>query len=153
MCIVLLLLLCPRRGTSKYSSSNPSLAIILSSGSIWNLAFPIYLICKGNTWGKFMAPGLKTVAMNIGLCFVMACLFYSGFSLFGAASILIGDLGPSIGWAVWITVLIIAGNVVGILNGDWQHAKGRPFNLLLVSLAIQTGAIFLSALGIMFQDD
>ena len=100
-----------------------------------------------------MAPGLKTVAMNIGLCFVMACLFYSGFSLFGAASILIGDLGPSIGWAVWITVLIIAGNVVGILNGDWQHAKGRPFNLLLVSLAIQTGAIFLSALGIMFQDD
>lgn len=53
---------------------------------------------------------------------VMGLAWFGGTALYGIGASLMGELGKVLGWPVFITVMVLTGNVCGILAGEWDGA-------------------------------
>ena len=58
----------------------------------------------------------------------MSVLFLAGMVLYGSLAInIIPDVGPIVGWPVFLAATIIAANVLGVLSGEWKGCDRRAF--------------------------
>ncbi len=70
------------------------------------------------------------------LAFVMALLHDAAVLFFGLGAIHIGNLGGSIGYAVFMSFAIIVGNFHGFRTGEWKGASPKSIKLIMVGIAI-----------------
>ena len=73
----------------------------------------------------------------------MAFMWMASIMFYGMAAANLGKLGPSLGWPIFMGVAIIAGNVWGIITGEWKNTGSKPIMinaagilLLLVGLGL-----------------
>ena len=64
----------------------------------------------------FQGPAHRTW----GLSMLMGLLWGASISLYGAATPLLGDIGPSIGWPLSLAVGLLVANFMGALLGEWR---------------------------------
>jgi L-rhamnose-H+ transport protein len=72
------------------------------------------------------------------LIVVMGALYSFSVALWGVAisPTLLGTLGPSVGWAIFVGVIVLSSTVSGLLSGEWKGATANAKRLLGVSVAI-----------------
>jgi L-rhamnose-H+ transport protein len=135
-----------KTGNAKLSyASNAVLFIILLGGLLPNSIYCIYLLNKNKTWrlykGNYTLYWLMILVMGI---------FYSASTGLWGISIsesMLGKLGPSVGWALFIGMMVISSNISGYITGEWKSASKKSLNNLFVSIALIISALLLIGYG------
>jgi L-rhamnose-H+ transport protein len=97
------------------------------------LAYCVHLWRKNRTFHLFAQPG---TGINWLLGAAMGSLWMTSVIIYGAATSRMGGMGPVLGWALFMSVIIIASNVWGFMTGEWKGAGRRALTLMLVGISV-----------------
>ena len=131
-------------GASNAFAINAAWAIILTSGGIVNVLYCLYLMVTRKTMKQFF--GSETVR-NLGLGALMGLLWCSGLYLYGFGAASMGKLGVVIGWILFMSSIIIVGNLAGIWRGEWKGAAPKARAWLNRGLIVLIIAIIIVAVS------
>ena len=121
-------------GASDTFAINAAWAIILTSGGIVNVLYCLYLMIIHKNMKQFF--GHETIR-NLGLGALMGLMWCGGMYLYGSGAASMGSFGVVVGWVVFMSLVIIVGNLAGLWRGEW---KGAP---LQARLRLTQGLIIL----------
>jgi L-rhamnose-H+ transport protein len=120
-------------GASPVNQTNVIWAPLLTASLIPYLIYCAYLWWKNRSFGLFAEPG---TAVNWLFGIVMAALWMGSLAAYGWAASSMADLGPILGWPLFMSVIIIASNVWGFATGEWSGAGRKPINVMLGAIAL-----------------
>ncbi|MCD6395461.1 MAG: hypothetical protein J7M40_18415 [Planctomycetes bacterium] len=120
-------------GNSPLSSTYVVTALILWGGAVSACGYCVFKLTKNGTWKNFAAPGIGKVLV---LALAMACLHDGAIVFFGLGATKLGDIGVSVGYAVFMSFAIIVGNVNGFLTGEWKGASRESINWIIGGIAV-----------------
>jgi len=125
-------------GAKPSYSENAVLALVFTSNFLVNIGFCTYLIIKNRTFNRFIDKGAgKYWIMGAA----MGLLWTGGFVIYGIGTTLIGDLGAYFGFPLLMIVSIIAGNIFGMLTGEWKGVTSKPKRIMTGGIIILSVAI------------
>lgn len=107
--------------------------VVLTGGSIINLAYAMFFLSRNNVWGNFGGGWREWGNPVLG-----ACMWMGGIALYSSATTYLGVLGVSIGFALFTIVLILCGQLSGLFTGEWRQIPIRFF------------AVFAAGVGLLF---
>ena len=127
-------------------ASNAVLFIILIGGIIPNTVYCIYLLNKNNNWSlykKFNSIIYWISILSMGL------LYSASTGLWGISisESMLGKMGPSVGWALFIGMMVISSNISGYITGEWKSAGKKSLKYLFVSIGLIISALLLIGYG------
>ncbi len=123
-----------KNGIPELAASMIIWPIFLSFSFIPYFGYMIYLLCKNQSFKHFRS---EASGFNSFMALIMALFWYSSLVLYSEASLLIGGLGPVVGWPLFMVLIILMANFWGWRHHEWAH----------VSKAISRQA--LSAIGLL----
>lgn len=133
-----------RLGASDTFAINAAWAIILTSGGIVNVLYCIYLMITHKTMKQFFGP--ETIR-NLGLGALMGIMWCGGMYLYGFGAASMGSFGVIVGWVVFMSLVIIVGNLAGLWRGEWEGAPSQARLRLTQGLIILIIAIIIVAVS------
>jgi L-rhamnose-H+ transport protein len=107
-------------------------APLLTATLVPYLLFCLRLWRKNHSWNLFLARGTQSYWW-FGL--LMSTLWFSSLVLYGAAAARMADLGPVLGWPLFMSAIILTSNVWGLALGEWKGASGRSLMIMFAGLA------------------
>ncbi len=119
------------QGVSPGSQANVIWAPINTAAFIPYVLYCAYLWKKNNTGRLFAAPG---TGRNWAFGALMGALWFSSTAIYGAVSARLGEIGPVLGWPLFMSAIIIASNVWGFATGEWKGAGSGARNAMVASL-------------------
>jgi L-rhamnose-H+ transport protein len=131
-------------GYSHFTATNFIWLLMLSAGSIPNIVFCGYLILRNRSAGLFREG---PVPRTYGLSILMGLLWGASIFLYGAATPMLGDIGPSIGWPLSLAVGLVVVNIMGTLLGEWRAAGPAPARRMRIGILVLLLAIALCAMA------
>ncbi len=120
-------------GNSELSSTYVVAALILWGGAVSACGYCVFKLTVNKTWKNFAGPGLGKILL---LALAMACLHDGAIVFFGLGATKLGDLGVSVGYAVFMSFAIIVGNVNGFLTGEWKGASRKSINWIIGGIGV-----------------
>ncbi len=108
-----------KANSSGFMAGNAVWALFFTMGFIPNAAYTIYLLRKNKSFSLFR----KYTGRNTFFGVVMAFMWIGSFYLYGISTIKLGAWGSVIGWPLFISLSIIAGNLWGIAKSEWKEAS------------------------------
>jgi L-rhamnose-H+ transport protein len=133
-----------RAGATPTAAQNAIWALAVGAGSLANIAYTLYLLFRNKTWDGFAATGS---GKNLALAAVMGALWMAGISVYGAGTAALGNLGAVIGWPLFMSMVIITGNVWGFATGEWKQAPLAASRTNLAGVALLIAAIVVISIG------
>ncbi len=125
-------------GASETSASDPVWAITLLGGLATNVVYCSFLLFRNKTWGDYKK--LRTGSHWI-LAALMGAIWMPSVALYGRAAVMMGDLGGSAGWGLYMGVVILVSNFWGFVTGEWRDVHGKPIRLIIVGIVLLLIAI------------
>jgi L-rhamnose-H+ transport protein len=118
-------------GTPQGFQANVIWAPLLSATLIPYMVFCARLWKKNDSWNLFFAP--KTAAYWLfGL--LMGSLWFSSIVVYGAAATGMAELGPVLGWPLFMSAIILTSNVWGFALGEWKAASRSSLIMMFAGL-------------------
>ncbi|MGH9448308.1 MAG: L-rhamnose/proton symporter RhaT, partial [Terriglobia bacterium] len=114
--------------TNKY---NAVWAPLYTAALIPYLIYCIYLWRKHHSFRLFAAAGTG-IYWIFGI--VMGLLWMGSSAIYGIGAARIGDMGPVLGWPLFMSVIIITSSVWGFLMGEWKGAGKRSANVMILAV-------------------
>jgi hypothetical protein len=112
----------------------------LLGAAIPNVLYPAILMTRRKSWGVLAAhPG------EIGLSVVYGILFFAPSALLGQGMLLLGALGASLGWGLVQGTLILGGQILGFLTGEWRGIGGTPRKQIYAAILLLIAAMAIMA--------
>ena len=141
------------QGVSSYAISYLSWALSMTGTTIASLAIAGFMLYKNNTSLAFIAPqkhlddcakceGLPLKApryAKITLYFMaslMGLCQTSAFILYGMGSDILGNLGPSVGFAIFCGTSILTNQMIGFAQGDWNGTSKTTRRMIYTSVLL-----------------
>ena len=106
-------------GAGQSYQSSVIWAPLLTATLVPYLLFCARLWKKNHSWNLFFAPGTQRYWF-FGL--VMGALWFSSLVVYGAAAAKMADLGPVLGWPLFMSAIILTSNIWGLALGEWKGA-------------------------------
>lgn len=131
-------------GVSRFAATNLIWLLMLGAGAIPNIAFCARLMMRNRTAGLYRTSGS---ARNWGLSMLMGLLWGGSIYLYGAATPLLGDIGPSIGWPLSLAVGLLVANLMGVLLGEWREAPPAALKYMRAGILTLLAAIVICGLS------
>jgi L-rhamnose-H+ transport protein len=127
-------------------SSNAVLALILFGGAIPNCGYCFLLLARKGTFHRYQDKARPAYWLGILL---MATLYSSSVALWGISISprLLGPLGPSLGWALFVGTIVISSTAASLFSGEWKRASHAALRKLALSIASLTAGMVLICLG------
>ena len=125
-------------GASKFSASDPVWAITLLGGLTVNVVYCSFLLFRNKTWADYRKPQIGSYWF---LAALMGAIWMPSIALYGRAAVLMGDLGSSAGWGLYMGVVILISNFWGFVTGEWRGIHGRPIKLVVIGISLLLTAI------------
>jgi len=132
------------KGNVAWASSWAITAMILWGGAVSACLYCVVQLTKNKTWGHLARPGIGRV---LALALVMAILHDAAVLFFGLGWIHLGDLGVSVGYAAFMSLAIIVGNVHGFRTGEWKGASRQSITWIVAGIAILILGVCVLAAG------
>jgi L-rhamnose-H+ transport protein len=126
------------RGASAVMSSNAVWLPCVYAGFVPGVLYCLYLMKKNSTISIMRTHAAWyywLMAASMGL------LWYGSILLYSQSTALLGTLGTSVGWPLFLSSIVVMSTVVGVLTGEWRPSLTGPFRTLLVGLCLLVGAI------------
>lgn len=76
---------------------------------------------KNRSWGV-----LAKHPRDLALSLVYGLLFFIPSALLGKGMLLLGALGASVGWGLVQGTLILGGQMLGFVSGEWRGSTAGP---------------------------
>jgi len=130
--------------TAGWAQAWGTTALILWGGSISACGYCVWELTKNKTWGQLKGPG---IAKTLILAMAMAILHDAAVLFYGLGAIRIGNLGGSVGYAVFMSFAIIIGNFHGFRTGEWKGASAQSKKLIMVGIAVLILGVCVLAAG------
>lgn len=70
----------------------------------------------------------------------MGLLWFSSTVIYGGVSARLAEMGPILGWPLFMSAIIITSNVWGLATGEWKGSGSKALNTMF-------GSIFFLILG------
>ena len=132
-------------GASPNAATFAVWVIVLGAGYIPSLVYTVYLMGKNGTAGAFA----KSFGREGWLALAMAILWLFGSQGYGVGATIMGSYGTSIGYAIYISMLILGSTICGVLTGEWKQAQPSTRRRMHHSVAIILASLlFLSTNGL-----
>jgi L-rhamnose-H+ transport protein len=131
-------------GATQYSAADPVWALTLLGGLLTNVIYCSVLLKRNKTFSDYSKP--RTLS-HWFLAALMAAIWMPSIALYGRAAVLMGDLGSSAGWGLYMGIVIVVSNVWGFVTGEWRGAHGKPVRLMVAGMVILLLAIALIGYG------
>lgn len=127
-------------------AGNAALAWVLFGGMVPNGSYSLYLLCKNKSWKLYQINNTRLYWLAI---LVMAIFYSASVGLWGIAisEKMLGILGPSIGWSLFIGFMVISSNIGGFIAGEWKQAGRKSIWFIIISLAMIASALLLIGYG------
>jgi L-rhamnose-H+ transport protein len=127
-------------------ASNAVLFLILAGGIIPNVGYCIFLLNKNKNWSLYKNNNSLIYWMAI---LAMGVLYSASTGLWGISisENMLGKLGPSVGWALFIGMMVISSNISGYISGEWKSADKKTMNYLFGSIGLIISALLLIGYG------
>lgn len=112
--------------------------IALAGGFLTNLAYCAYKLWRNHTWGNF-GGGVREVLNPV----LGGALWMGAIAIYSSGATFLGVLGFSVGWALFQIMLILSGNVAGVLMGEWRQTPPRVSRANIAGVAVLFLAVLL----------
>lgn len=128
----------PLMRAARFSGSDPLWTVnaiwvpLMMAGAIPNLIYCLYLLKKNDNVKKFSAGG----GVYWLLALLMAFFWFASTIMYGVASAKLGELGPVLGWPLFMSLIVIVASVVGIVTGEWKGTGKQPLRIQTVGVVI-----------------
>ncbi len=131
-------------GAAQSASTNAVLLLVLLGGAIPNCAYSAHLLHRNNTWSAY-----RKCRPYWLIAVLMASMYAGSTALWGISTsvTMLGRLGPSVGWALFIGAIAVSSNVGGFLTGEWKDAGRKASRLMVAGIAVMVLAMALVAYG------
>jgi len=106
-------------GVSAYLAPNLVWACLCAFMFLFNAGYSVLLLRRNHSASKFVKKGTGRYFLFGTL---MGILWMGGFFLYGAGAGQLGELGPSLGWGILMSMIVLTANLLGILSGEWHGA-------------------------------
>jgi L-rhamnose-H+ transport protein len=129
------------KGATASMAGNSLWALITIPLFLCNAIYCFCLLKRRGTGGRFFEPGTGLYWI---LAATMGLLWMGGFVCYAPGTRLLGPLGPSVGWAIMLSAMVITANVWGFLTGEWKGAGQKAYMFLLsgvVTLIVAIGVV------------
>lgn len=107
------------QGASPQAAGFAVWGVLLPCGYVPNLLYCLYLLTKNRTVSLYAGPSGKQALLIV----MMALLWLSGWLGYGVGATSMGAYGTSIGFAVYMTTLLLWSTYLGVMTGEWRQAK------------------------------
>jgi L-rhamnose-H+ transport protein len=114
--------------TNKY---NVIWAPLYTASLVPYLIYCIYLWRKNHSFRLFGETG---TGINWIYGIVMGALWMGSSAIYGVAAARIGDMGPVLGWPLFMSVIIITSSIWGVLTGEWKGAGRKSANAMILAI-------------------
>jgi L-rhamnose-H+ transport protein len=111
---------------------------LLAGGAVPNLLYCAYLLHKRKSSENYTGA---TAGRNVLLAFAMAVLWFGSSVLYGIATAFLGDLGPVVGWPLFMSLIVIVASVLGAWTGEWRNAGSRALRVQGLAVLILVCAV------------
>jgi L-rhamnose-H+ transport protein len=118
-------------GASDFAAGIAVWAVAWVGAAIPNVAYPVILMTRNRSWGT-----LATRPGDIGLSIVYGILFFASSVALGKGMLMLGDVGASLGWGIAQGTLILGGQLLGFLTGEWRGVAGTPRRQIYAAIAL-----------------
>lgn len=114
--------------TNKY---NAIWAPLYTASLVPYLIYCIYLWRKNHSFRLFGEPG---TGINWIYGIGMGALWMGSSAIYGVAAARIGDMGPVLGWPLFMSVIIITSSLWGVLTGEWKGAGRKSAKAMILAI-------------------
>jgi L-rhamnose-H+ transport protein len=127
-----------RFGAAPTNSANAVWVLVANAGYLPSLCYCIFLLNRNKSWSCFSwkAEPYWFLTPLMGLTWI------SGTVLYGMGAIQMGQMGPTIGWPVVMSMMVLTANGWGLLAGEWRGAGGAAVRLAASGLVTIIIAMF-----------
>jgi len=134
-------------GAFPVTSTYASWALVLGAGFIPNLLYCFLLLFRNGTWSLFLKPAW---ARETSLAIAMGLLWLSGMVGYGIGATLVGKYGTSLGYALFVSAMILSSNFLGILTGEWRATSPGTRRVLTAAVVVILISVLVLNLGGLF---
>lgn len=131
-------------GNAPWQSAWSVMALIVWGGAVSSCLYCAAQLTRKRTWSHFGKPGIGLVLL---LALIMAILHDGAIFLFGLGYYKLGDLGISVGYAVFMSFAILVGNVHGFRTGEWKGASRDSVFWLAMGIASLILGVYILGVG------
>ncbi len=131
-----------RLGAGPAVASIAVMAVAITAGFFFNAGYCLYLLGRNRTW-KTAVPGWRYTLYAA----VMGFLWLFGMFFYGVGASKLGQSGPSVGWALFMTVMVLMANGWGLVTGEWKGAPRQAFSYLAAGIVVMIAALVIIASG------
>lgn len=130
------------QGISPGSATLTVWAVVLAAGYLPNLGYTLVLMRRNHSIGLFR----RSFARESSLAFAAACLWLFGMLGYGVGANEMGKYGNSIGFAVFMAVMLVWSSALGLIAGEWKSAPSVAQMRMRAGLALII--VSMSVLGV-----
>lgn len=124
-------------GISTTMATNAIWMVALFGGFVITIVYTTILLTRNKTWELYKITEAKNYHLY---AIIMGLLWTVTIASYGIAVGNMGELGLSIGWAIFNSVGIICANLLGILTKEWQNAHKKI-------IYVMAGGLFFLVMG------
>ncbi|MGH9430936.1 MAG: L-rhamnose/proton symporter RhaT [Terriglobia bacterium] len=118
-------------GASLTNKYNVIWAPLYTASLVPYLIYCIYLWRRNRSFHLFGSAG---TGVNWLYGVIMACLWMGSSAVYGIAASRFGDMGPVLGWPLFMSVIIITSSVWGFLTGEWKGGGRKSANAMIAGI-------------------
>jgi L-rhamnose-H+ transport protein len=111
---------------------------LLAAGALPNLLYCIYLLARRKTATNYTA---SSVARNLPLALSMSVLWFGSSVLYGIATLFLGELGPVVGWPLFMSLIVIVATLLGLWTGEWRGATKSAVRVQGLAVLVLVAAV------------
>lgn len=112
--------------------------IALLGGSLVNIAYAIRTISRDRSWGAFRGNYVEIL-----FPFLSALLWMGGIAVYSSGTTYLGVLGVSIGYAVFMIIMVVSGQFAGIITGEWNFMRASTYRAFFSGIAVLLVAVLM----------
>jgi L-rhamnose-H+ transport protein len=117
---------------------------ITVSGFIAIFGYCAYLLTKNHGWSLYFRAGTASHWLYVLL---MSSLYIGSIFVYGLGAVRLGQTGAIIGFPAYMAMMIVTGNVAGLVTGEWRHSPGKAYAFGLAGNLGLIASIVIIALG------
>lgn len=130
-----------RQGASAGNAGDAVWLPLLAAGAVPNALYCLYLLKKNSSTANFKRGGIDYWLLAL----IMAVFWFGSVLLYGFAVSLLGPLGTEVGWPLFMSLIVLAASLIGIVAGEWKHSGRWPLAIQLSGVTALTVAVFILA--------
>jgi L-rhamnose-H+ transport protein len=111
--------------------SNASLLawiLVLSGGFIINFGYAVFLIFRNKSYKDYRSAGSTKALLKV---VATAAMWFAAIGIYGQGAAIMGNIGPVIGWVIFMALALVVSNLWGLKTGEWKNLR-KPKKYLLI---------------------